>query len=337
MQIFTVGSLTLDIFFEPEEQNILKKGAKELITFELGSKVRVRDTRQLFGGSSMNTAVAVRRLGLSSVACVGAVGDDLIARDVLQNLKREKIATRFVSKLSGTQTGFSLIVKPTNGRHVALVNSGANHDFCRLKQDIFHHCAALHLGRLSGDSCHVFETIRRFFKKNPEKLLSWNPGKEQIQKGIRHFRDFLPVVDILLLNLEEAETFTGVQARGSDATFRGAKHLTPIFRDIAANKFSGVCLITDGARGTQASDGEQIFFVPPYRKFEIVDTLGAGDAFAATFFAAHILGHDIADSLKFASVNSASVVSAIGAHTALLPLSKLKKLGRGVRVSRKKI
>jgi len=324
MQVFTVGSLTLDIFLEPEEQIVSRKNGKEFIAFELGAKIRATGVYEFFGGSSSNVAVALRRLGISRVAAVGAVGEDAVASGVLVNLKSEKVSTKFVHRLPKAKTGFSVIVNSKTGRHSALVYPGANHDFAKLDSKIFRDCDALHLGRLSGGGCRIFETVRIFFKKNPEKFLSWNPGGEQISRGIKHFRDFLPVVDILFLNQEETEAFTKIRAD---------KNCAPIFRQLFAQKFRGIAVITNGANGAIASDGEKIFHSAAFTKFKMRDTLGAGDAFGSTFLAAQILGKNIPDSLRFASVNSASVVSTFGTQTALLLFPKIKKLARGVRVS----
>ena len=325
MQVFTVGSLTLDIFLEPAEQIISRKNGKEFLAFELGAKIPARGVREFFGGSAANAAVALRRLGIQKVAAVGAVGADAVASGIFQNLKNEKVSTRFVHRLPKAKSGFSVIVNSKSGRHSALVHPGANHDFCRLDSAIFRKCDALHLGRLSGGGCRIFETVRTFFKKNPEKFLSWNPGGEQISRGIRHFRDFLPVVDILFLNREEAANFT-------HSTSSGQANLSPIFKNIFAQKFRGICVVTDGARGATASDGTRIFHSDIFRKFKMVDTLGAGDAFGATFLAATVLGKNIPDSLRAAAVNSASVVSEFGTQTALLSLPKITRLARGVRV-----
>ena len=56
-----------------------------------------------------------------------------------------------------------------------------------------------------------------------------------------------------------------------------------------------------------------------------VSTLGAGDAFASTFTAVYSQTNDIEKSLKYASVNAASVVEHFGAQKGFLTFDEIKK------------
>jgi adenosine kinase len=60
-----------------------------------------------------------------------------------------------------------------------------------------------------------------------------------------------------------------------------------------------LAVITNGSNATSTSqNGESKQFpVPPLEKEKILDTNGAGDAFAGGFLAYHILGHSLADSI----------------------------------------
>ncbi len=78
-----------------------------------------------------------------------------------------------------------------------------------------------------------------------------------------------------------------------------------------------IVVITDGKNGVQAYDGDILYYAPPYPS-AVLSTLGAGDAFASTFVAT-LEKYDwfIDKALKYASINSASVIESFGAQTGL--------------------
>ena len=69
--------------------------------------------------------------------------------------------------------------------------------------------------------------------------------------------------------------------------------------------------------------GREKLDVPTF-KVKAVDTIGAGDAFAAGFITARIEGKDLRNSVKFANAVAASEVMFRGTHT-LLSRKELEK------------
>jgi sugar/nucleoside kinase (ribokinase family) len=55
-----------------------------------------------------------------------------------------------------------------------------------------------------------------------------------------------------------------------------------------------------------------------YKDVKVVDRLGAGDAFGSGFVCKWALGRPLKEAVTFASANSTSVVSHIGAKTGIL-------------------
>jgi len=58
---------------------------------------------------------------------------------------------------------------------------------------------------------------------------------------------------------------------------------------------------------------------PPYER------TGAGDAFSSTFVTALALGKDVRTALRWAPINSMSVVQQVGARAGLLTVAELEK------------
>lgn len=331
-KIFTIGSLTVDIFMQPRRQEVIEKDGKKYLAVPYGEKIRVESVHELFGGGAANTAISLSRLGID-VSAVGAIGEDSWADLVIKNLEDEEVGTEYIHHIEKQKTAFSVIINSFSGERTVLVYSGATRSFEEIDQGIFHHCDGLYLCHLSGTAKLVFERVREFFKNHMEKLLCWNPGNEQFDEGIDHFADFLPVVDILLLNREEAELFTNVPAKkeGDIYTYED------IFKRILSFDFQGKIVITDGKNGSQACDGKKIFHCPSDTSGPAVDTLGAGDAFGSTFFGADLHRKSIPDALRAASVNAASVVSQFGTRPGLLSLSDIEKRINKLEVSEKNL
>jgi len=78
-----------------------------------------------------------------------------------------------------------------------------------------------------------------------------------------------------------------------------------------------VVVVTAGRKGAQAFDGTYRYFMPPY-KVSIANTLGAGDAFGATFVAGMIKHDDVGKALEMAAANAAAAVAKYGGTEGLL-------------------
>ena len=80
----------------------------------------------------------------------------------------------------------------------------------------------------------------------------------------------------------------------------------------------GVAIVSDGPDGVVASDGQVIIKAGMYRDVKVIDRTGAGDAFGSGFLSQWALGKSLKESIIFASANSTSVVTKIGAKAGIL-------------------
>jgi len=67
-----------------------------------------------------------------------------------------------------------------------------------------------------------------------------------------------------------------------------------------------------------ASDGETIVRAGMYQDVKVIDRTGAGDAFGSGFLSQWAQGKSLKDAIVFASANSTSVVTKIGAKPGIL-------------------
>ena len=85
-----------------------------------------------------------------------------------------------------------------------------------------------------------------------------------------------------------------------------------------------VVVITNGCNGVYVATNEFIYFHPSM-KVNVVNTVGAGDAFGSCFVGSLMLGSSITQALRNGIVNSASVLEDLGAKKGLLTLDQINK------------
>lgn len=327
--------MTFDLFVKPNDMTVMRfcrkdACAEEYMAFPYGSKIKVEAVEEKYGGGAHNTAVSLRRLG-ADVMPIGCIGGDAYGKKVLENLEKEHIANTLLQRDAMEKTGFSVIITSFEGERTVFGHAGANAHLADFDADILTNCSAFYCNHLSSAKNQelLFKKIKRHFLQYPEKFLAWNPGKEQLSQGALAFADFFPVVDLLILNREEAELFTGRKARKNESKKEQTSQesivdtdYSSIFGVFVAQGARNI-VITDGRKGAQLCDGENIYFCGIDHSLPRVDTLGAGDAFGSTLFYLLFREKELSFALKCATINAASVVAQVGAQTGLLSFSEL--------------
>jgi ribokinase len=311
-KIITIGSLTSDTFLHPRRQEIFQKDEKEFIGFCLGDKIRVREKKETFGGGGANVAIGLSRLGLDT-AVIGKIGDDTHGKQILKNLQSEHVSNKHIQKEKNSHSGFSIILSAHSGERTVLFSSGANDSFSQIDTGILEEYDGVCLQHLSGGSQSIFDSIYKHFSKHQKKFLSWNPGREALEKGAHSFTGILSVLNLLLINREEGELFTQ------------EKDIKNIFRSLHDAGMKGNIIITDGMKGATGFDGKSIYFCPVLEGHKRVDTLGAGDSFLTGSVGGIFHGKSLPEALKLGTINAAHVVSYFGAQFGLQSQEILEK------------
>jgi ribokinase len=347
--IAVFGSLTVDLFVQPSETQIITQStentAHSLLALPHGGKISAEHIQEHFGGGASNVGVSFSRLE-NSVTCFGGIGDDSNGEKILKNLEKENIITENIQKFSGKKSGFSLILNAFDGERTVIFTSEANKEFGDISTEkIPENFDALYLCHISGKNPEkLFEKIQNFLEKNPEKKFFWNPGKERIAEGLKDKtnQSLLQSCNVLFVNTEEAEKFSGILSKSEHTSGEelrkkhllyeenAQKKIPSYVRNVSeiAQKFleRGVetVVITDGRKGAQVfsqkkniSPREKHLFIPCFPGKRI-DTLGAGDSFASCFSSFYLQGEPLQNCGKYASINATSVVEYQGAQDGLL-------------------
>ena len=126
--VITVGSATIDVFVRTELSEMLKgKNKEQCIAYPLGSKILINELILTTGGGGTNSAVALARLG-HKVAFIGKIGSKDNSMRIINELKKEKVATSLIVSSKNSRSGYSVILDSTGYDHTILVFRGSNND-----------------------------------------------------------------------------------------------------------------------------------------------------------------------------------------------------------------
>ena len=303
----SIGGATYDLFVRLPDNTVRDCKNTESFALPLGAKIRVKELIESCGGGASNTSVGLSRLGCD--ACVeGVLSADQWGEKLLKNLQAEGVQTDCITIVEHEVSSFSIILSGESGDRVILYEPGTNkhlHD-STFNKAMVSQMDWVYLNHIQEDSCVIQDDIVEMLT-SVDTGLTWNPGGCQIDKGLAapNNKELLQNTDLIILNKEEVLTFTKTQT---------------VEEAISVLLAAGVknVAVTDGSRGSIASDGKNLYRCPTVSNAEIVDTTGAGDAFGTGVTWALLNGLTLPQALKTGSINAASVVGAIGSQTALL-------------------
>jgi len=309
--IITVGSATVDAFAhtDPTQSEIVNLHHHKDIAYPLGAKILIKELHFFVGGGGTNSAVAFSRLGLK-VAFLGKIGKDDNGKTICDCLFNEKVD--FIGTY-GQISGYSMILDSVVDDRTIFTYKGCNDDF-RVGDIDFKIIDSkwVYLSSMMKESFYTQKKIADYAKRKCIKI-AYNPSLYIVKNGTRQLRSILANTEILIFNKEEAQALT------SDNTDNIFNLLVKI-----SKLGPKMIIITDGHNGAHCyntADGT-VYSAKP-RPVKVVETTGAGDAFASGFVTGIILGRDISYSIKLGMINAESLITGLGAKTKLMDKSAL--------------
>lgn len=302
--ILSIGAAVQDVFlshsdeFKPVTDVALHEQVMQL---EMGGKADVNSIFFSTGGGATNASVTFARQGLHA-SFMGTIGHDPAGQAVLDDLDKEGVSTQFVSYSTKLNTGYSVLLLAPSGERTILTYRGASTHYDIKNFDLSDTEAEwLYVSSMAGSMdvlAHIFDQARDKGIK-----VFFNPGKGEL-KQIAKLKGLLDDVTILSLNKEEAAQI--VEGVDSEEL---ARHLL---------NYVSVAVVSDGPNGVVAVDGKTVITAGMYQDVKVIDRTGAGDAFGSGFLSQWASGKSLKDCVVFASANSTSVVTKIGAKPGIL-------------------
>ena len=229
------------------------------------------------GGKGANVAVAARRLG-AETEIVAAVGDDDYASQALVNLKADGVYLDAV-KTVDAHTGLAFITVSADGENQIAVASGANAAF--MPEHLPKLCSDVLITQFEIPIAVIEAALKDYAGFVAVNASPVTPNVDRI----------LARADLVIVNQGEADAY---RLSGRE----------------------GLLAITLGGSGAELwRDGELVARAPA-PKVNVVDTTGAGDAFAAALTVALAEGQAEQEALEFACAAGALTTTRLGTQTA---------------------
>jgi len=299
-----IGSPLLDFIFEVDDSILiemnLKKGHMHLIDENKSKEILKRlekfKVQTSPGGSAANTLAGIGILGGKAVF-LGKIGNDEYGNIYEQKSSINGVKTKLAryNKMTGHAITF---ITPDSERTFA-THLGAALYF--RKQDVFEeeikNSKILHIEGYQLEDPELKETslhAMKIAKVNNVKVSIDLADPGLIQRNLESLKRLVKdYADIIFVNETEAEAFTGKQ------------------KENALNEISNFCeiaIVKLGEKGSLIKSNNKIYKIP-INKVNVINTNGAGDAYAAGILYSISYNIDIEKAGKIAAYISSQVVA----------------------------
>lgn len=312
LDLVTVGDASLDAFIFPSEtETVCTIDKKEcLVCFNYGDKIPVTSLAFSIGGNAANNAVGAKRLGLS-VALVTTLGDDITGKQIHEVLQNEGINLNYTNVTQGGASNYSSILNYAGERTIFSYHSPKNYHFPEnLPVSKWVYLTSV------GDGYETFYAdALGWLSQHSDTKLAFNPGSKQLRGDMNILKGVLKKTHLLYVNREEAQKIAefGDSAGKEKELLHAVSLLGP-----------QIVVITDGPNGAFVFNGQSYFYAPVYPQ-EAISRTGAGDAFGSGCLSGLIKGKTLEEALLWGAINSASVISKVGAQTGLLHAEEMQQ------------
>ena len=321
--ILGIGNAIVDVLAPVEEQFLsrhdMHKGAMALIDTAAADRLyrAMPAAQESSGGSAANTCAVAAALG-AKVAYLGRVADDALGAVFRHDIEATGVHFPTAPLRGGAPTARCLIMVTPDGQRTMNTYLGACVSFGEADVDeaLVGEAAVTYLEGYLFDPPAAQAAFRRAaaaaHAAGREVALSLSDAF-CVDRHRAAFRDLVAGhIDILFAN--EAEICALYERNEFDAA---ASHARQDVRIAALTRSEAGSLILSGNESHEVTATAT----------QVVDTTGAGDAYAAGFLTAHTAGRGLAACGRLASIAAAEVISHYGARPQRELGTELAKIG----------
>lgn len=314
--VLSVGDIVTDAFIRlrDDQAQTYENDHGKWLAMQFGTKLPYDHMDEVKAvGNASNAAVAFARLGLRSGFATN-VGDDQQGRDMIVELQKNKVDTHLVAINAGKKSNYHYVLWYKDERTILIKHEEYDYHWPHLRPKEIPRW--VYFSSISEHALEYHDQVAEWLHQQPNVKLAFQPGTFQMAAGAQRLQHIYQRSEVVILNREEAVLVGGGNHDDIHDLFNHLHALGP-----------RVVVITDGPAGAYASDGQNRFKMPLYPDPAApYDRTGAGDAFASTFVAALAKGKSLEEALRWAPINSMSVVQKVGAQAGLLSEHDLTEL-----------
>jgi len=257
------------------------------------------------GGAAANVASWLAVSG-TPAHLIARVGDDPAGKTVLAELDKYGVE-HSQTIVPGANTGVVVVLVDALGERTMFPDSGANSGLSLADLPALEGFTAVYLSgyplvnpRSRSGTLDILRTVK---ERGLPVIFDPSTVGVLLEVGLNQVREWLTLVDVVILNEEEAHFLSGKNNPVDAAT--DLLTLTPLV------------VIKRGGQGALAqARGTQLVQIPAI-DVEVVDTTGAGDAFAAGFIQSWIGSADLQEGLNNGARLAAKCVSLVGSRPSI--------------------
>jgi 5-dehydro-2-deoxygluconokinase len=313
---------------KPYELITFGRSSIDLYSQNIGADfVDIKGFDAFVGGSPLNIAVGAARLGAQATLLTG-VGNDKIADFIIHFLNKQNVNTDFIPRIPGARTSAVVLgIEPPDRFPLVYYR-----DNCADSQVTIDHVIAANIPQykvleisatalnIEPSRSAVFYAVETANEHGVDVVLDIDFRADQ-WKDLRSFglmvRAILPKVKIAIGTEEEILA----------ATLQHASQVEIKHQQISAPEIKGdinesiqrilksgpeVLIVKRGSKGaTIFTKGGEVTEVPGYQ-VEVLNVLGAGDAFASGFIYGYLKGWDLYKACRLGNASGAWVVQKPG-------------------------
>ncbi len=302
--VISIGAATLDIFMKSDKFKVVKSSdiPGGIAMCEVyGGKMEVEEVAIVSGGGATNTAVSFARKDLAT-AIIAEMGNDPQSLLIHRDLEEAQVETRFLVQEQGETTAVSVVLIAEDGGRSIMVHRGASAMLTKSDLPLDElETRWMHISSLGGNM-ELLATLLKWAKSKRVRI-SLNPGMKEIGKKDK-LLPLLSMVEILFLNRSEAQA---------------------LWREEEQKLGAYVSVITDGAKGGELREGGKTSFYEGEKVKKVVDTTGAGDAFASGVVAGVLYGKTYEQAIVWGQKNAVAILKHVGAKKGLLTLAEINR------------
>lgn len=263
-----------------------------------------------FGGDTSNFLMAAARQGVQT-AYFTQIGQDAFGNAFMKLWESENVDTSYVNRLSTAHTGLYFITYTEKGHEFSYFRAGSAASLMApadVPEELIAKSKLLHISgisqAISNSACDaVFEAVKLAKKHNV--IVTYDPNIRlklwSVERARAIINATVPMCDIFMPSLEDAETLTGMS---------GAEKIADYYHSLGVS----TVILKLGKHGVLVSANGHQEIIPGF-VVDTVDQTGAGDTFDGAFCARYLKGATPMEAARYANAAAALSTRGYGAVT----------------------
>ena len=321
-KIIGIGNAIVDVLCKVDESFLIKqnlvKGSMSLIDDKRAQELTKLGQLQITpGGSVANTIATLGQLSCDA-QFIGKVGADEFGKKFIEGI--EKTGAKFIGENSYSQASaksFIMITPDAQRTMCTYLGCASQINERDIDDKVFKGADFLYLEGYLWDDPQTIEALRKAITMAKKRGVKVAFSLSDSFCVSRHKRDFVDLVlgdlDIVFANEREALELLSLKEFSEDKAF-----------EFFSQNPELIAVVTRSSKGCSVFGYGSVINVPIQNVENIVDTTGAGDAFAAGVFYGLINDFDLEKSAAYGNILAGQIIQIVGAR---FEKEQLQKIG----------